>query len=83
MGNISKRSATSSFNSPDRNHINNKKKSSWGFNDVGIFFLFYFFSVFFKTCMAFFDLFQYLICGIHGLINVKIVLNKVTDAISV
>ena len=37
-GNISKRSATSSFSNPNCNHINVKRNSSWGVNDVGIFF---------------------------------------------
>ena len=30
-----------------------------------------------------FGSFQYVICGIYGLINVKIVLNKATDAVLV
>ena len=38
VGNISKRSATSSFNGPNRNRINVKRNSSWGLHDVGIFF---------------------------------------------
>ena len=33
--------------------------------------------------MACFGTFQYVICGIYGLINVKIVLNKATDAFPV
>ena len=78
-GDISKRSATSSFNSPNRNRINFKINSSWGFNDVAIFFL----PVLFKICMACFRPFQYVICGINLLINVKVVLNKATDAIPV
>ena len=48
VGDISKRSATSSFNSPSRNRINAKRNSSWGFNDIGIFFL----PVIFKIHMA-------------------------------
>ena len=39
VSDISKRSATSSFNSPNHNHINVKRNSSWGFNDGGVFFL--------------------------------------------
>ena len=48
-----------------------------GFNDIGIFFL----PFLFKIYMARFGPFQYMICGIFGLINVKIVLNKATDTI--
>ena len=62
----------SSFNSPNRNRINVKRNSSWGFNDVGIFF---FFQVPLKIRMACFGPFQYVICGIYGLINAKSVLN--------
>ena len=76
VGDISKRSATSSFNSHNRNRINVKRNSPWGFNEAGTFFL----PVLFKIC---FCPFQYVICGIHVLINVKIVLNKATDAIPV
>ena len=76
---ISKRSAKSSFNSPNHSRINIKRISLWGFNDVGIFSL----PVLFKIRMACFDPFQYVIYGIYGLINVKIVLNKVTDVIPV
>ena len=79
MGDVSKRSATSSFNRPDRNRINVKRNSSWGFNDVANFFL----SALFKIPMACFGPFQYVICGIYGLINLKIVLNKAIDAIPV
>ena len=77
MGDILKRSATSSFDSPNRYRINVKINSSWEFIDASIFFL----SVLFTICMACFGSFQYVICGINGLINVKIVLNKATDAI--
>ena len=45
--------------------------------------VFFFFPVLFKIRMACFGPFQYVICGIYGLINVKIVLNKATDAIPV
>ena len=37
VGDISKRYAMSSFNSPNRNHINGKRNLSWEFNDVDIF----------------------------------------------
>ena len=36
--------------------------------------VFFFFPVLFKIRMAYFGSFKYMICGIHGLINVKIVL---------
>ena len=55
------------------------KEIHHGFNDVGIFF----FPVLFKIRMACYDPFQYEICGIYGLINVKIILNNATDAIPV
>ena len=77
VGDILKRSAKSSFNS--RNRININRNSSEGFNDVGIFIL----PVLFKICMACFDPFQYVICDMYGLIKVKIILNKATDAIPV
>ena len=48
VGNVSKRSATSSFKSPNRNRINVKRNSLSGFNDVGIFSL----PVLFKIHMA-------------------------------
>ena len=44
---------------------------------------FFILPVVFKIQMACSDPFQYVICGIYGLINVKTVLNKATDAISV
>ena len=37
----------------------------------------------FKICMTCFATFQYVVCAIYGLINVKAVLNKATDAILV
>ena len=70
VGDISKRSETSSFSSP-YNSINLKINSSWRFNDVGIFFL----PVVFKICMACVGPFQYVICGLYGLIYVKTLLN--------
>ena len=48
-----------------------------------IMFAFFFLPVLFKIRMECFGPFQYVICGIYGLINVKIVLNKATDAIPV
>ena len=79
MGDISKRSATSSFSRPNCNRKNFKRNSSWGFNDVGLFFL----PVLFKTHMECFRPFHYVICGIYSLINVKSVFDKATDAIPV
>ena len=69
----------SSFNSPNRNRINVKRNSSWTFNDVAFFFL----PILCKIRMACFGPFQYVICGIYGLIHMKIVLNKAADAIPV
>ena len=60
MGNIWNQSAMSSFNSPNRNHINVKRNPAWGFNDVGIFFLL----ALSKIRMVCFSPFQYVICGI-------------------
>ena len=79
VGDISKYSTMSSFNSPNHNRFIVKRNSSWGFNDVGSFFL----PVLFKICMVCFGPFQYEICGIYGLINVKIILKKSTDGIPV
>ena len=45
VGNISKRSATSSFNRLNRNRINVKRNLSWGLHDVGIFFLPFYFKI--------------------------------------
>ena len=79
VGDISKYSTMSSFNSPNHNRFIVKRNSSWGFNDVGSFFL----PVLFKICMVCFGPFQYEICGVYGLINVKIILKKSTDGIPV
>ena len=37
----------------------------------------------FTIYMTYFGFFQYMTCSIQGLINVKIVLNKATDAIQI
>ena len=44
---------------------------------------FFFLPVLFKILIACFGAFQYVICGIYGLIIVKIVLTKATDAVRV
>ena len=50
---------------------------------MGLMMLAFFLPVPLKIRMACFGPFQYVICGIHGLINVKSVLNKVTDVIPI
>ena len=64
LGDMSKWSATSSFNSTALM----LKEVIMGFNDVGIIFL----PVLFKTRMACLGPYQYVICGMYSLINVKI-----------